>query len=126
MKRKPEVEKIFRGEMLKLRSDYIAYSLTQVETMRSLLQQRKPPRLAAEALVRLIHIAHRLRGSGQIYDLPEVTDWASILESDLRTVEENQGRMTPERWRSILSVLDKLSSILKAEQDRGSKNPASI
>ncbi len=118
MRHRPDVEEIFRQEMLKLRSEYIAHSLTQVEAMRSLLQPHESVRLRTEALTQLITLAHRLRGSGQTYDLSEVTDWASILEDDLRSIERNRGRLTVERRRSLLSVLDQLRSILEAEQDK--------
>jgi hypothetical protein len=116
MRYKPEVEEVFKQEMLKLRSDYIAHSLTQVQLMRSLLPPGKLPRLSSETVTQLITIAQRLRGSGQTYDLPQITEWASRLEGDFWDLENNQGRLTVARRHSIVSILDELRSVLESEQ----------
>lgn len=114
------VEQIFRQEMLKLRSQYIQHSLSQLQSMRSVLQRWDEPLLAMEELTRLLLIAHRLRGSGKTYDLPEVTNWAGLLESDLKAVLDNPQRLTPERRRTLLSIVTRLHAIMTAaaRQDR--------
>jgi chemotaxis protein histidine kinase CheA len=117
---KQGVEEIFRREMLKLRSDYIQHSLTQLETMRTMLQRWDQPILAMDELTQLMTIAHKLRGSGKTYDLPEVTNWAGLLEGDLKTVLDNPQHLTPERRRTLLSIVKQIHSIMAAErhQDR--------
>ncbi|MCS6805879.1 MAG: Hpt domain-containing protein [Acidobacteriota bacterium] len=114
------VEQIFRQEMLKLRSQYIQHSLSQLQTVRSVLQRWDQPLLDMEELTQLMVIAHKLRGSGKTYDLPEVTSWAGLLESDLKTVLDNPQRLTPERRRTLLSIVTRLHSIMSAaaRQDR--------
>jgi chemotaxis protein histidine kinase CheA len=113
----PDVEIIFRHEMLKLRVEYLTNSLRTTQTMHEVLCEQRPPRIPLEAVNQLIRLAHRLRGSGRLYDLPEVTDWATVLEEDLKAVKERRGRVTLERLRSLRSVVEKLSSIFEAEQE---------
>lgn len=109
-----KAEDIFRREVRNLRDAYIAQRLAEVERMRSWLEQQTAPRLALPELMTFITLAHRLRGSGQVYDLPEVTEWASILESHLRTIaEENEARITAEQLRSLLTLVDRLRSALR-------------
>ncbi|GEM_PF-6704749 len=112
-------EDIFRREILNLRSEYIAHGLAEVERMRSWLERQTTPRLVPSELMTFVTLAHRLRGSGQVYDLPQVTEWASILESNLRTVaEENDARITAEHLRSLLTIVDRLYAALKETEDR--------
>jgi len=111
----PDVEAIFQREMLKLRADYLTNSLRMIQTMRKLLSGQRLPHVPLDAVNRLIGLAHRLRGSGRLYDLPEVTNWAAMLEEDLKTVKEQDGRVTLERLRSLRSVVEKLGSILQQE-----------
>lgn len=100
-------------ERAELRASYVASAIERVESMRRTLQvlaeQDAPDLVSALRLE-----AHRFRGSGASFDLPEVSRLGGAIE-DLLTSRPKEGGL-PGAFRSRLEgLLDALESALRRE-----------